>query len=122
MLLSKTVRRVVGALGVTAAAATMVAVTTTTASAAEGQWGVWSGSCGALEKVELGSDGHDRMAIDPISNPGGCLFGIWNNNTGGWAYGPTSSGAESPWLWDGPGMSLSSCVYGGSGWACGPAN
>ncbi|WP_280717290.1 hypothetical protein [Kitasatospora sp. MAP5-34] len=97
-----------------------LAVSATSASAAEGTWQVGSGGCVALEKVILIS-GHDYMAIDPIVNNGGCSFGIYSWATSQWLYGPTGSGAQSPWIYDGPGQNMSACVWGGS-WSCGPAN
>ncbi|MFB7666332.1 hypothetical protein ACFC1R_20660 [Kitasatospora sp. NPDC056138] len=113
-------RAVAAVIAVVAMGATGVG-TATSAQAAEGTWTVSSGGCVALEKIEL-QGGHDHMAIDPIANPGGCGFGIWNLNTGRWDYGLTGSGAQSPWLYDGPGMSLQACVSSPSGLSCGPSN
>ncbi|MFE2413437.1 hypothetical protein ACFXDE_34390 [Kitasatospora sp. NPDC059408] len=94
----------------------------TSAQAAEGSWTIRSGGCVALEKVELQS-GHDHMAIDPIAAPSGCTFGIMDLNTGQWAYGPTTYPGQSPWLYDGPGMSLQACTWGPrSAEVCGPPN
>lgn len=91
----------VGAIGVGVAAS---------AQAAEGTWTVTNTSgCVALEKIQL--MGHDYMAVDPIANDGSCLFGIYNWNTSSWVYGPTSSGAQSQYYYDGPGLSLSIAVY-----------
>ncbi|WP_035804843.1 hypothetical protein [Kitasatospora mediocidica] len=113
-----------------AAAATLAVValgvigvgTATSAQAAEGSWTIRSGGCLALEKIEL-QGGHDAMAIDPLANPSGCEFGIYDLNAGRWVYGPTTSGSESPWYYDGPGMSLEACLWGSrSAEVCGPAN
>lgn len=100
------------------------AISSATASAAEFTATVTNTSgCVALEKVELMS-GHDHMAADPIVDDGSCWYGIWNLNTGGWAYGPTTSPAQSPWIYDGPGQNLSVCVFSGNNpvWVCGPSN
>jgi hypothetical protein len=53
-----------------------------------------------------------------------CWFGIWNWNSSTWTYPPTTSGAESPYEPDGPGMSLSACVWVSTNptWICGPSN
>ncbi|MER7585374.1 hypothetical protein [Kitasatospora sp. NPDC097691] len=94
----------------------------TSAQAAEGSWFIRSGGCTALEKVELHS-GHDYMAIDPTAAPNGCEFGIRNLSTGGWAYGPTTNPSQSPWVYDGPGITLEACLWGPfSAEVCGPAN
>jgi hypothetical protein len=79
--------------------------------------------CVTLEKVELMS-GHDHMAEDPTVDDGSCWYGIWNLNTGGWAFGPTTSPSQSPWIYDGPGQSLSACVLSNNNpvWICGPSN
>ncbi|MDH6708872.1 hypothetical protein P3T27_005618 [Kitasatospora sp. MAA19] len=121
MRLTRTTKR---AVAVTFAAAALGLGATTSAYAAEGTWTVTNGGgCQALEKVQLMS-GHDYMANDPIANSGGCSFGIYSWNTSSWVYGPTGSGAQSPWIYDGPGNSLSACVWssGNPNWVCGPAN
>ncbi|GAB2702762.1 hypothetical protein [Kitasatospora kifunensis] len=94
-------------------------------AASEGTYSFGTGGCSALEIIQLGGDGHDYMAIDPTANPGHCLFGVFNLNTWSWAYGATSSGAESPYIYDGPGQSLKACLIdtaNNNTWACGPAN
>ncbi|AUG80238.1 hypothetical protein CFP65_5541 [Kitasatospora sp. MMS16-BH015] len=119
MRLTKNMRRVAA---VAFAAAALVGAAATSASATEGTWTISSGSsCVALEKIQL-QGGHDYIAVDPIANAGGCSFGVWNVNAGSWAYGPTSSGAQSPWIYDGPGQLLQACVFGPNGGSCGPAN
>ncbi|MBS2965554.1 hypothetical protein KGA66_21065 [Actinocrinis puniceicyclus] len=96
------------------------------AQAAEGTWTVTNTrGCVALEKIEL-IGGHDYMAEDPIADDGSCAYGIWNNNTGEWAASnfPTTSPSQSQWVWDGPGESLTVCVYATytGYWVCGPSN
>jgi hypothetical protein len=66
------------------------------------------------------------MAEDPIADDGSCLYGIWNWNAGGWAVPnfPTSSPSQSQWVYDGPGQSLSVCLWSNNAgyWMCGPSN
>ncbi|MGF1428432.1 hypothetical protein [Kitasatospora sp. LaBMicrA B282] len=94
-------------------------------AANEGDHPFGYGPCAAIEKIQLGSDGHDYMAIDPTATDGNCLFGIFNRNSWSWIYGATTSGAESPYYYDGPGMSLEACLIDqtdSNTWACGPIN
>ncbi|MDH6108630.1 hypothetical protein P3T36_007894 [Kitasatospora sp. MAP12-15] len=122
MRFSKTKKRATAAAIAVVAMGVIGVGSATSAQAAEGTWTVRSGGCVALEKIEL-QGGHDYMAIDPIADPSGCEFGIRNVNTGGWEYGPTTSGSESPWKYDGPGMLLKACLWGPtSPEQCGPQN
>jgi hypothetical protein len=94
-------------------------------AASEGTYSFGTGGCAALEIIQLGSDGHDYMKIIPTENTGHCLFGVFNRNTWSWVYGPTSSSAPSPWIYDGPGQSLETCLIdtaNNNTWACGPIN
>ncbi|MFF7754973.1 hypothetical protein ACFZCP_38395 [Streptomyces sp. NPDC007971] len=81
-------------------------------------------ACVATEQIRVWSDGHDRMQLDPNRNDSTCWFGIWNNATSSWVYGPTQSGGLSGWYWDGPDTSLMVGVYSTATghWNWGPSN
>jgi hypothetical protein len=126
MRFTRTRQRVVAVAAAAAAVGAIGVGVAASAQAAEGTWTVTNTSgCVALEKVELIS-GHDYMAEDPIADDGSCLYGIWNWNTNAWAASnfPTSSPSQSQWVYDGPGQSLSVCVWSNNAayWACGPSN
>ncbi|MDH6120376.1 hypothetical protein ABH930_004729 [Kitasatospora sp. GAS204A] len=122
MRFTKTRKRATAAVLAAVAMGVIGVGSATSAQAAEGTWTVRSGGCVALEKIEL-QGGHDHMAIDPIADPSGCEFGIWDRNANQWTYGPTTSGSESPWYYDGPNMSLEACLWGPrSAESCGPIN
>ncbi|MFF7632957.1 hypothetical protein ACFZB9_07370 [Kitasatospora sp. NPDC008050] len=112
------------------AAVAMAGIGIGTASSAqavpEGPYPFSTGGCAATEIIQLGGDGHDYMAIDPTANPGHCLFGVFDRNAWAWEPGePTTSGAESPYWYDGPGQSLEACLIdtaNNNTWACGPIN
>lgn len=92
----------------------------------EGTYPFGTGGCSASEVIQLGSDSHDYMAINPTANPGHCLFGVFDRNAWAWlGNGATPSGAESPYWYDGPGQSLEACLIdtaNNNTWACGPIN
>lgn len=83
-------------------------------------------SCQALELTKIIS-GHDHMFVDPTVDNSSCLYGIWNDNTGGWAYLSSSPAGDQPapdGVYDGPGQSLQVVVIdqanGDNAW--GPSN
>ncbi|MEV7601245.1 hypothetical protein AB0O91_28155 [Kitasatospora sp. NPDC089797] len=95
------------------------------AQAQEGNHPFGHGPCAATEIIQLGDGNHDYMAIDPTATDGNCLFGVFDRNAWKWIYGATTSGAESPYYYDGPGNSLEACLIDQSNsntWACGPIN
>ncbi|CAN3984871.1 hypothetical protein [Kitasatospora purpeofusca] len=88
------------------------------AFAAEGSFPIGSGSCQAVEKIELhfvNGAYHDEMANNPTQNsasdPYRCRFTLYDNGTLVWSSSPApGSGAQSPWFYDGPGHSMKACV------------
>ncbi|GAA1936300.1 hypothetical protein [Kitasatospora viridis] len=81
-------------------------------------------SCQALEFTRVES-GHDHMYVDPTIDNSSCLYGIWNNNSGSWAYLSSSPAGNQGDVYDGPGMSLSVYVIDQANgvWSpAGPAN
>ncbi|WP_406086845.1 hypothetical protein [Kitasatospora purpeofusca] len=105
-------------------------------AAAEGNYPIGSGSCQAIEKIELhfvNGAYHDEMANDPTQNsasdPYRCRFTLYDNGALLWSSSPApGSGDQSPWFYDGPGHSMKACVqryYNGTPLgtpSCGPLN
>ncbi|GAA1184552.1 hypothetical protein F4556_006229 [Kitasatospora gansuensis] len=105
-------------------------------AAAEGNYSIGSGSCQAVEKIELhwvNGAYHDEMANNPTQNsasdPYWCRFTMYDNGNLIWSSAPaTGTGAQSPWFYDGPGHYMKACVqryYNGTpqgSASCGPLN
>ncbi|MFF7588757.1 hypothetical protein ACFZCK_14850 [Kitasatospora purpeofusca] len=100
------------------------------AFAQEGNFTVGSGSCVAIEEIQLQSTStgwHDFMEANPIqasaTDPYWCRFSLIDNGREIWH----STGAGSGWWYDGPGHSMQVCVerwYTGTRQthSCGPLN
>ncbi|MCX5150503.1 hypothetical protein AB0C90_17590 [Streptomyces sp. NPDC048550] len=128
-------RRALTTAAVLTGAVLAAGATTTSAYAAEGQWTIGSGSCVAIEKIELhwtSTGYHDFMANDPIQNsasdPYQCRFTLYDNGNLLWSSSPLpGTGNQSSWYYDGPGHSMQACVdryYNGTRLThnCGPLN
>jgi hypothetical protein len=105
MLSRRTSLRTAAVLGAGAALALTVS---TPAFAIEGDFPMpATPNCGAVQKIEprLYTDGlyHDFQAIDPTRTNGHCQFLVWDN---GQIRYDSYSGAQSPWIYDGPGHSV----------------
>ncbi|SOB88416.1 hypothetical protein [Streptomyces sp. 1331.2] len=117
-------------LAVTFGAAAMLALGANPAFAQEGNFTVGSGSCVAIEEIQLQSTStglHDFMENNPIqasaTDPYWCRFSLIDNGTEVWH----STGAGSGWWADGPGHNMQACVerwYNGTrlSHTCGPIN
>ncbi|WP_188305749.1 hypothetical protein [Streptomyces sp. CBMA123] len=117
-------------LAATFGTAALIALGANPAFAQEGNFTIGSGSCVAIEEIQLQwVDGgwHDAMENNPIqasaTDPYWCLFTLTDNGTEVWR----SSGAGSNWWPDGPGHSMQACAdrwYNGTrlSHSCGPVN
>ncbi|MFD7411624.1 hypothetical protein ACFVZ3_20680 [Kitasatospora purpeofusca] len=127
MRFTRTGKRVAAAAVAAVAMGVMGIGTASATQTAEGQVVFGTGGCVAVEDVQLMNDHHDWMRVIPTSNPGHCLFGVFDRNAWKWlgAAGATPSSNPSSWYYDGPGQSLEACLIdtaNNNTWACGPIN
>ncbi|MEY9946613.1 hypothetical protein [Kitasatospora sp. GAS1066B] len=109
MRFTKTRKRATAAVLAAVAMGVIGVGSATSAQAAEGTWTVRSGGCVALEQIEL-QGGHDHMAIDPIADPSGCEFGIFNSTSGTLLVAGPAPVTHETTVYAGLGTNLTGCL------------